>query len=114
MFDMILQKHVSLSLANGNQLDGFVTEMDDDFIKVIERSNDILIVRTGDVSCVRIFGARQMFPAAQDVSQQIENQEEQEENKIAYIPNGRGSQFAMAHPSMSTMPTAAPKFERKT
>lgn len=55
MLNEILQKSVSITLANGVNADGFVLEIDEDFIKLIEFDNSKIFIRKGDVSLVRVY-----------------------------------------------------------
>lgn len=55
MLNEILQKSVSITLANGVNADGFVLEIDEDFIKLIEFDNSKIFIRKGDISLVRVY-----------------------------------------------------------
>lgn len=114
MIDVIMQKHIAIIMANGNKISGFATEMDDNFIKVIEQGNDILIVRISDVSYIKIFSSIQekfidSSVLDNDCESQSSEQEEMRETQT-YVIN-RGFSIANAIPGM---PTTSPKFERKT
>lgn len=128
MLDSVLQKNVTISLANGAAVIGFVTEMDENFIKIVEPDNSITIVRKNDVSYVSISAAP---PVRQSLPQQYPQQEpldenqyilphqqlvqQQPQNHATYIvKRGDGStqQYTMTNPNVSG--TSGPKFERQT
>lgn len=61
MLNEILQKSVSITLANGVNADGFVLEIDEDFIKLIEFDNSKIFIRKGDISLVRVYEERELL-----------------------------------------------------
>lgn len=134
MLEAILQKSVSVSLANGVAVVGFVVEMDEEFIKVIEYDNSKVIVRKGDVSFVRVYeGIPRHLQSDTDDSRVITPVIRAPERDDAaapdtyptpgtYVIRGRGSQcsvgkneYSMESPnSAGSAVPVAPKFKRQT
>jgi hypothetical protein len=130
MFESVMQKHVSVSLANGQHLEGFTLEKDEIFIKIVEPNNDVLIVRISDVSYIRILGARHEKFTMPKIDPEYTLQEKvdfkepectnefvnsQETMSLQNPKYANRFEFSMSHPATSaSMPVSAPKFERKT
>lgn len=117
MLNEIISKHVSIYIANGDLVEGFVKEVGEEFVKLVESSNSELIIRKTEISVIRIGGEapvahRQSYQPPQDL----------EQSEVASIPVGVAKPYTpVGDFSMSTPKGAelnaqytSPEFVRST
>lgn len=54
MISKILRKHVTLSMSNGSVLEGFISEVNDNYAELIEVTNQVVIIKLNDISFARL------------------------------------------------------------
>ena len=56
MMEELIKKHVVLSMGNGHVLEGFVEEINNGYLKLIETNNQQVVVSVKDISFARLGG----------------------------------------------------------
>lgn len=137
MLESTLQKSVSVSLANGSMIEGFVLEIDEDYMKLVEFDNTKVIIRKSDVSYVKIYeggGIPQTLRRAETAAEELDEnqytmphqviqrqappqQQQQAPQQQFFVVRGNKAQpqgdYTMENPNVG--PTGGgPKFERQT
>ena len=102
MIKTISGKHVMLSMVNGTVLEGFVYQMDDNYLKLIENDNKSAIVKIEDISFARVGGInKEVFNEPQYGSKDTEN------NKY----DSNNDYFSMEHPKVDDFSMECPKID---
>jgi len=99
MLSDILNKHVSLSMKNGDMVEGYVKELREGFIKMVESTNTEVIAREEDVSVVRVVTAS--APHAGESNGMPSKAPVVMRNQDFSIPSPRSSDFNAPHSSPS-------------
>lgn len=96
----IVKKHVLLSMSNGHVLEGFVDDLGDTHLTLIESNNQTVIVKVNDISFVRLGSITEQQP------QMYRPVIQQEEEPYRPPPNPQATEedFSMSLPTAADNP----------